>query len=157
MRRAAAAPAAVPPGAPQNTSADLLVGVYASVDITGVGTLHCFDWELRFRQQLVDVSGHGDEWEQWKPVRQGWTLRARGYLTRSTPAADTYYGSGALDRSSPGAEVTANCYSDYDTGQTPIFTGTAYAEDVSLSAPNTMVEQEITIRGNATPTAGPQA
>ena len=143
------------PGAPQTSGPNLLAGVYATCTISGVGTLHLFDWELRFRQSLVDVTAHGDEWEQWKPLRQGWSLRARGYMTRSAAATDIYHGAGALDRSSSGDELTVNCYSDM--GTTVIFTGTAYAEDITLSVPNAMVEQEITVRGNAAPTAGPRA
>ena len=143
------------PGAPQTSGPNLLAGVYAQCTIDKITTLHLFDWELRFRQNLIDVSGHGDEWEQWKPGRSGWTLRARGYLSRSGAATVTYYGGGALDQSSPGDEITVNCYSDM--GTTVIFTGTCYAEDISLSAPNAMVEQEITVRGNAAPSAGPRA
>lgn len=155
MKRAAAAPAFGPPGAAPTDSANLLHGVYASCTINGITTLHLFDWELQFRQALVDVSGYGDEWEQWKPVRQGFTLRARGYMTRSAAATATYWGGGTLDIGSPGAEQTINCYSDM--GTTIVFTGTGYAEDVSMSAPQAMVEQEITIRGNAAPSAGPTA
>jgi hypothetical protein len=156
MRRTSAAsqpPGAGPPGLPPTDSANLLAGVYAKVDITNAGTLHCFDWEIRFRQALADVSGHGDEWEQWKPVRQGWTMRARGYMTRSAPDTTTYWGDDALKQLSPGDECTVACYSDY--GTTVIFTGTAYAEDISMSAGyEAMVEQEITVRGNAAPSAG---
>lgn len=156
MRKSAASevprlvpPAAPMPGAAPAASADLLVGLYATCVVSGIGTLHLFDWELRFRQNLIDVSGHGDEWEQYVPHRQGFTLRARGYMTRSGAANTTYYGGGALSATAPGAEQTVNCYSDFT--QTLIFTGTCYAEDISFSAPNAMVEQEITLRGNAAP------
>lgn len=155
MRRAATTPAAMPPGAAPTDSANLLHGVYATCTISGIGTLHLFDFELRFRQTLIDVSGFGDEWEQWKPGRQGFTLRGRGYMSRSAAANTTYWGGGTLDLGSPGAEQTINCYSDM--GTTAIFTGTGYAEDISMSAPQAMVEQEITLRGSAAPSAGPSA
>src|SRR5213076_1863869 len=72
-----------PPGVPPTAAAGLLVGVYAQVTLSTIGTLHLFEGELRITQSLVQVTGHGDEWEQWVPLRQSWTARLRGYLTRA--------------------------------------------------------------------------
>lgn len=157
MRKQPAPPGAplAPPGTPIATSADLLVGLYATCTIDKITTLHLFDWEVRVTQTLTEVSAHGDEWEQWIPLRQGWTARARGYLTRSAAATATYIGGGAYDLSSSGDEITFTGYSNF--GSTAIFTGTCYADQVTLTVPNAMVEQEITLRGNAAPSTGPRA
>lgn len=160
MRKSSKAPGAPPPGAssqgtPQASSPDLLVGVYALATISGITVLHLFDWEIRIRQSVVEVTAHGDEWEQWIPLRQGWTGRARGYMTRAAAASATYHGGGAFDLSSSGDELTFIGYSDF--GDTVIFQGACFAEEVTLSVPNAMVEQEITLRGSVAATTGPRA
>lgn len=143
------------PGAAPTSPADLLVGIYATCTVDKITTLHLFDWELRITQSLTEVTAHGDEWEQWIPLRQGWTARARGYMTKAATVTDLYHGGGAFDRSSSGDEITFTGYSDF--GSTVLFTGTCFAEQVTLTFPNEMVEQEITIRGSAAPSAGPRA
>src|SRR5262245_9221446 len=119
-KKSQAAPTDMPaPGAPQPSSAGLLVGVYAAATISGITVLHLFEWELRFRQTLVEVTAHSDEWEQWIALRQGWTGRARGYLTRSAqtiaPLTDPPYHYSLLDRSNSPNPVTFTGYSDFGT------------------------------------------
>lgn len=143
------------PGAPLAAPPDLLVGVYALATLgppTPVIVLHLFDCQVKISQKLVEVTGHGDEWDQWVPLRQGWTATARGYLTRSGAATVTYVGQSAK-KSASGPELTFALYSDW--GTTPIFAGTCFMEDCTISRPNAMVEQEITLRGSTTPTTGP--
>lgn len=142
------------PGAPQNTAAGLIHGVYALCTLSNIGTLHLFDFEIKVTQKLIEVTAHGDEWEQWIPLRQGWTGRARGYLSRAAAATATYIGGAAKISASPAAGTFIG-YSDF--GTTIIFQGEIYAEDITLQFPNAMVEQEITFRGSMAPTTGPTA
>ena len=142
------------PGAVPSTSAGLLVGLYAQVTISGISVLNLFDAEVRVRQTLTEVTAHGDEWEQWIPLRQGWTARARGYLTRAGAASTTFIGGSAKISASPAA-MTFTMWSDMGTNV--IFLGECFAEDISITRPNAMVEQEVTLRGSIAPNSGPAA
>lgn len=144
--------APTPAPTPQTTSAGLLVGVYALVKLDSFAFLHLFNCEVRITQRLVEVTGHGDEWEQWVPLRQGWTARARGYLDRAAAVSATYIGKGA-NKTAPGPEMTLTLYSDY--GTTPIFTGLCFSEEITLQRSQAMVEQEISLRGSVAPSVGP--
>jgi hypothetical protein len=124
------------------------------VTLSGIAILHLFDWEIKLTQQLLDASGHGDEWEQWVPLRQGWTGRARGYMTRGALTADTYVAAAKLSDSP--AEMVFTGWSDMGMANaTRILVGTIYWEDITIAAPNAMVTQEISFRGNMAPTVGP--
>src|SRR5204863_7980223 len=69
-------PGASSGGTPIATDAGLLAGVYGSATLNGITILHLFDWSIKVTQTLIEVTAHGDEWEQWKPLRQGFTGRA---------------------------------------------------------------------------------
>jgi hypothetical protein len=143
-----------PPGAPVTWTPGLLHGVYGLMTLSGIATLHLYNCRIRVEQSLADVTGHGDEWEQMVALRQRFSGTATGYLSRSAAATATYIGGAHKISASPG-EMTVHVYSDF--GTTEIFTGTVFSEDVTISFPNAMVEQEITFRGNAAPTLGPAA
>lgn len=160
------APSAPFPGttsgtAPITTDAGLLAGVYATCTLAGITVLHLFDWSIKVTQTLIEVTAHGDEWEQWVPLRQGFTGRARGYLSRSAAIASgttrSYLGgtnttTSALRLGSPGAEMSFVGYSDF--GSTVLFTGNCFAEDITIEVPNAMATQEINFRGSVAPTVG---
>jgi hypothetical protein len=140
------------PGAAPTTSPNFLPGIYALATINGTAVLNLFDGEVHVTQDTSDVTGHGDEWHQMKPLRQRWTARLRGYMVRSATAAQTYIGGGSAKAVS-GPELTLTVYSDY--GTTAIFVGTCYAEEMTINLSDALVEQEFNLVGNSTPTTGP--
>src|ERR1051326_512484 len=148
----AAAAAAVP----ITTHANLLHGVYGLCTVSGITLLHLFEWRVRVSQKLLEVTAHGDEWEQWVQLRQGWTGMAKGYLTRSATAT---YINGAAKLSAIGPAMTFTGYSDMgeSTGAHKIIVGEILYEDITIEVPNAMVTQEITFRGSVAPTGGPAA
>src|SRR5436190_16314585 len=154
-------PGASSGGTPITTDAGLLAGVYGSATLNGITLLHLFDWSIKVTQTLSEVTAHGDEWEQWKPLRQGFTGRARVYLSRAAAISDaarrSYLGgtntsASAARLTAPGAEMTFTGYSDF--GTTVLFTGLCFAEDITIEVPNAMATQEITFRGSVAPSAG---
>lgn len=169
MPKTLAVPGDMFPGAgpavpvPQDTDAGLLHGVYGLCIMTGITILHLFDWQVTVTQKLLDVTAHGDEWEQWIQLRQGWTGRAKGYLTRS---GVNHYIAGAAKLSGVGPPLTFTGYSDMGEihGASPgpagvriIIAGEILYEELTIQVPNAMVTQEITFRGSVAPTGGPAA
>lgn len=154
-------PGASSGGTPRTTDAGLLAGVYGQATLSGITVLHLFDWSIKVTQTLIEVTAHGDEWEQWIPLRQGFTGRARGYLSRAADITSatkrSYLGgtntsAGPLRLGAPGSEMTFIGYSDF--GTTVLFQGLCFAEDITIEVPNAMATQEINFRGSVAPTAG---
>lgn len=122
------------------------IGRYAVATIGGVAIAECFDWEVTLEADYEDVTAHGDEWEVVVPLKERWTFRARKYILLATATRLT-----AFTTSAEPAAMTVVCYTG-PSGGTVRFQGSGFPTRVSLSAPMELIEEEIEIRGNSTPT-----
>lgn len=126
-----------------------LHGQYAVATVSSV-TLLLRSWEVRYETKTVDVTAHGDDWEQMIVTTSSWRFRA---TCLAVPNTTTTLLSGLWNSTQPGL-VTVSGYSGSVGGGNLVFSGTGYATSGTFSSPEGMVEQEIEITGTGVPTAG---
>lgn len=124
-------------------------GAFAMATVSGV-TLLLRNWELRYETKTVDVTAHGDDWEQTIVTTSRWTFRATCLVTGAT---NTTLLSGLWNSTQPSL-ATVNAYTGAVGAGSLAFTGTGYATSGSLTSPEGMMESEIEITGTGVPTAG---
>jgi len=127
------------------------VGHYAVCTLAGM-TLTAFEWSLEIRTDFVDGTGHGDIWDVPVPLKYSWTARVRGYFdTANNPYTHLY---NAQASGSPPPDITAINFIAYkdDIPSSIVFQGAGFVTRASWTVPDSMLEQEVEMRGTGTPT-----
>lgn len=159
-----------PAAADVTTQRNFVVGGYAECSFKiGAGAetvfINCFDWEVKPVFDYSNLTAHGDYWQVNQFLDAGWTARVRGYLTLL--AAHYIFGltKGWLTGTPPtGGVPAAFVFTGYSTVKAAngvgtsanaiMWQGTCGIKEGTILVPNTMLEQEITLIGTGTPTAG---
>lgn len=126
-----------------------LHGQFALATISGV-TLLLRTWEVRYETKTVDVTAHGDDWDQIIVTTSSWRFRA---TCLAVPVTTASLLASLWNTTQPGL-VTVNAYSGAVGAGNLIFTGSGYPTSGTFSAPEGMAEQELEIVGVGAPTAG---
>jgi hypothetical protein len=110
--------------------------------------LQLTDWRVQVRTEFVDGTGFGDFWDVPVPIKYLWTARAGGLFGGGLSYLEAYH----VAQTGTSDILSATFIGFADTGSSvPIFRGTGFTELAAFRAPQSMVEQEIEIRGTGAP------
>jgi hypothetical protein len=152
VRRAPSGPfPGASPGFDATPPRGVVIGRYAECYLFGAVVANLFDWEVKPVFDYTNLTAHGDYWQINAFLDAGWTARARGYLSL---LGATYIKS-ATSANIPAA-LSFVGYTTLAAASSPfiVWTGSCFIKEGGIFVPMALVEQEITVIGTGTPSAG---